>query len=60
MQKTVIRGIIQTDRLRREEALELAKAVGRVLNLPESAIITEQAAMQNAGVASELKQMLRR
>lgn len=42
-QKSVVRGIVQTDRLRREEALALAKAVAKELNLEELAIAVEPA-----------------
>jgi len=42
MQKTVIRGIIQSDRMRREDALELGKAVARELNLPELVAVVEK------------------
>jgi hypothetical protein len=42
MQKSVIRGIIQSDRLRREEALELGKAVARAVNLPDFIVAVEQ------------------
>jgi len=44
MQKSVIRGISMSDRLRREEALELSKAVARVLNVPEVVLAAEQSA----------------
>ena len=42
MQKAVIRGIIHSERLRREESLALGKAVARELGLPDMTIVTEQ------------------
>ena len=44
MQKSVIRGVIQSDRMRREDALELGKAIAGELNLPDFIAVVEQQA----------------